>query len=166
MLCADAVHCHPPCSSLSVGCADLQWLTGRIVVNRKRMAAVRPLARLNHDFVRLQELVHEFAAAAHQMLLFTRHVRKVSVLIVEPGQQSAQLLGEVRCCPSGRSSALVLITQRYMGDSASDCIQVFAVACTLDVTPAFNGTATELKITRNVPDDGAESCDKWLKVTS
>ncbi len=40
--------------------------------------------------------MHEFAAAAHEMLLFTRHVRKVSVLVVEPGQQRAKLLGKVQ----------------------------------------------------------------------
>ena len=47
---------------------------------------------------RLQELMHEFAAAAHEMLLFTRNVRKVSVLIMEPGQQRAKLLGKVGDC--------------------------------------------------------------------
>ena len=118
---------------------------------------------------RLQELVHEFASAAHQMLLFTRHVRKVSVLVVEPAQESAKLLGEVRRCSPyldayRRQTQSGSDNSSGLSDSASDCFQVFAKARTLDSTPALRGTATELIVARNVPADGGESCDKWLKV--
>ena len=67
------------------------------------MLARRPvIQRPDHAIVQradamccMQALVHEFAAAAHQMLLFTRHIRNISVLIVEPGQQRAELICQV-----------------------------------------------------------------------
>jgi len=43
----------------------------------------------------VEGLLHDFAAAAPQMLLFTRHVRKVSVLIIESLATSATAIGEV-----------------------------------------------------------------------
>ena len=81
--------------------------------------------------------MHEFATAAHEMLLFTRNVRKVSVLVVEPGQQRAKLLGKVRDCMRSLGTVVVgVIANHYLRYGSRD--ESGCSAC----QPQFPGTSS------------------------
>jgi len=89
----NVVQVHPVLASALALCPQHSTTKiGIFIVLRRTAAAPTPYMRQRVP----QELMHEFAAAAHEMLLFTRNVRKVTVLVVEPGQQRAKLLGKVQ----------------------------------------------------------------------
>lgn len=47
----------------------------------------------------VEALVDSFAAAARQMLLFTRHVREITVLVIEPGATQADVRASLEVVP-------------------------------------------------------------------
>ena len=63
----------------------------------------------------VEQLVRGFAEAAPSMLLFTRHVREISVLLIEPGATSATTIAKFTASqkqlppPGAGSTASLLI---------------------------------------------------------
>lgn len=54
---------------------------------------------------RVEQLLDEFAAAASQCLLFNRHVREISVLVIEPGATRAELQCSLKAMQRPRAAA-------------------------------------------------------------
>ena len=76
----------------------------RLPLRTEAIAASSEVCKQPASAARVHALLQEFAAAAPEMLVFTRHVRKITVLVVEPDASEATLLGhftaEHRALPS------------------------------------------------------------------
>ena len=81
-------------SSSGAAASDFPGTLFRLPLRSEAAAAASEVCQTAGSVSEVEQLVRGFAEAAPSMLLFTRHVRKISVLLIEPGATSATTIAQ------------------------------------------------------------------------